>query len=121
MDKATIHQYGPIVNRGNASNHGRLVPDTPHGVGMQTTREKNRTGGLSHSTQPTNPYITNSLQGNGQTAYHPLRHVEGQNAFGSQKPNSKKHNRTLSNDDRVMEVEGFNDAQNNMGGAGSTF
>lgn len=61
------------------------------------------------------------MQGNGQNTYHALRHMDGQNAFvvGTAKPNSKKHNRTLSNDDRVMEVEGFTD-NSNMN-TGSTF
>jgi len=50
----------------------------------------------------------------GGANYHPLRHMDGQNAYqvGNQKPTSKKHTRTLSNDDRVMEVEGFADAPN---------
>ena len=50
----------------------------------------------------------------GGANYHPLRHMDGQNAnqVGNQKPTSKKHTRTLSNDDRVMEVEGFADTPN---------
>jgi hypothetical protein len=54
------------------------------------------------------------MQGSGAGNYHPLRHIEGQNSYqvGSTKPTSKKHTRTLSNDDRVMEVEGFTDTPN---------
>ena len=56
------------------------------------------------------------MQGVGQN-YQPLRgQNDGQHGYniGNQKPNSKnKHNRTLSNDDRVMEVEGFTDTNTN--------
>ena len=54
------------------------------------------------------------MQGSGSNnTYHALRHMDGNQAGpfpgAGSKPNSKKHNRTLSNDDRVMEVEGFTD------------
>ena len=78
------------------------------------------------SAGPPNPYLSNSMQGPGSSnTYHALRHMDGNQAGpfpvgGGSKPNSKKHNRTLSDDDRVMEVEGFTDSGPNNTNPGST-
>jgi len=63
---------------------------------------------------PPNPYLSQPLMPTGPNSFHALRQFDNMAAIGvaghGQGNSKKPHNRALSNDDRVMEVEGFVDA-----------
>lgn len=63
---------------------------------------------------PPNPYLSQPLMPTGPNSFHALRQFDNMAAVGvaghAQANSKKPHNRALSNDDRVMEVEGFVDA-----------